>query len=580
MKVLRWFGASPTRETVAVAVVALAVLVVGSGWTPVVGRDEARFAQAAREMLDHGEWVVPTFAGVDRYDKPILIYWCAAASYAVFGVSEQAARLPANLAGALVILLLARSARRRWGAGAGALAGLLLLATPVFHVQARACTADMVMMLPTLAAALALEKLWVGDGSRRHALVLWLGLGAAVLAKGPVGPGVLLATVVGVWALERSWPRWQLGMVALLVVLGWWKAGPAVLLAAGSWATVETLRTPEGRRRLRRLEWRWGVPLLLALVLPWAIAAWIQTDGEFLRVAVGRHVVARSLVAFEGHAGFPGFYLLTGLVGAAPWFALLIPAIQWRGGDQRSRSSARFHTAWLLAPLLMFEVVATKLSHYWMPSYPAGVLLVVGWLLSGAQAGERVRAAARVLAMVGLAVLAVLPMIVVLRLELEGLAAPAVVVAAPLLAALPVVASGRFPSRRRATAAAAATLVFMALLVGLFAPGLGRFLLGPRAARAALEQRRPGEAVVVHKSRDDELFFYLPLATAASRSRADLVQRLTASGRFLAIAREEEAARVRAECPQAAFEIASRIDGVDLAKGRWACVVLLRPARR
>jgi 4-amino-4-deoxy-L-arabinose transferase-like glycosyltransferase len=96
-------------------------------------------------MLDRGDLVVPTFAGQDRYHKPILHYWCTMASYTVLGANERAARLPSNLAGALVVALLAMTARRRFGAGSGLLAGLLLAVTPVVWIEAKACTADMVV---------------------------------------------------------------------------------------------------------------------------------------------------------------------------------------------------------------------------------------------------------------------------------------------------------------------------------------------------------------------------------------------------------------------------------------------------
>ena len=193
----------PGWEVLAAGFLALGVLLGGNGAIPLIGRDEPRFAEAAREMLARGELVVPTFGGLPRYDKPILVYWCTAASYALFGVDEGAARLPSNLAGALVVVLVAASARRRWGPGAGLLSGGLLVATLTFHVQARACTADLVMLLPTTAAMLALERLVTGEGGRRDAAVLWLGLGLSTLAKGPVGPAVAVATGVALWALGR-----------------------------------------------------------------------------------------------------------------------------------------------------------------------------------------------------------------------------------------------------------------------------------------------------------------------------------------------------------------------------------------
>jgi hypothetical protein len=99
------------------------------------------------------------------------------------------------------------------------------------------------------------------------------------------------------------------------------------------------------------------------------------TGGAFLREAVGTHVVARGLTPFESHGFFPGFYAVTAVAALFPWFCLLPGALsrQHRVQDRRWR----FLAAWLVGPLVLLELYQTKLVHYWMPSYSAGVLLVV-----------------------------------------------------------------------------------------------------------------------------------------------------------------------------------------------------------
>ncbi|MEN8165536.1 MAG: glycosyltransferase family 39 protein, partial [Acidobacteriota bacterium] len=126
--ILRSFkaGSSPALEACVIGLLVLICLTSGIGLSPILNGDEARFAQASREMSLNRDWVVPTFGGQPRYDKPILIYWATAGSFRVFGVSPWAARLPSAIAAALCAALLAWSARRRWGPGAGLAAGLLL----------------------------------------------------------------------------------------------------------------------------------------------------------------------------------------------------------------------------------------------------------------------------------------------------------------------------------------------------------------------------------------------------------------------------------------------------------------------
>lgn len=565
----------PGWEVLAAGLLALGLLLVGNASIPLIGRDEPRFAEAAREMLARGELVVPTFGGLDRYDKPILVYWCTVASYAVFGVNEGAARLPSNLAGALVVALVAASGRRRWGPGAGLLAGGLLLATLTFHVQARACTADLVMLLPTTAAMLALERLAAGEGNRLHAAVLWLGLGLSTLAKGPVGPAVAVAAGVALWALGRAWRRWELVALAGVLVLGWWRLGPSVLALPAAAAAVGAVRSGPARAGLARLRWWWGAPLAAAVVVPWTLAAFLATDGAFFRVGVGRHVVARSLTALESHGGFPGFYMVTGLVAALPWFPLLAPALRrfWREGQQR------FLLAWLLGPLVLLELVQTKLVHYWLPSYPAGVLLVTGWALTiprGVPApGRCVRAG---LVAGGLFAAAV-PVAVALRLELGGVTAWAAAAAAPLVLAVgwAAVAVGRRPVHSLwALVAGAAS--FVLILLTAYLPGLAPHLVGPRAAARAVELRRPAEPLLLYKARDDELFFELPLGAVNCRSRDGLAQRLRAGEAFLGVARAADLESFRDEHPGLPVELVELVDGVDLGRVRWTRAALFRPA--
>ena len=221
----------PTRiaETTATGLLVFLLTLVGSGSVPILNGDEARFSQAAREMLEKGDPVVPTFAGADRYDKPILVYWATTACYAAFGVNPRAARLPSNLAAALAAALLAWWAHRRAGPGAGFAAGLLLTLSPVFFVQARACTADSLNLLLTMTAMLAAHDLIADGGGRLNALLFWVSLGLALLTKGPVAPFFLGATGLGLWVLARSWRPWETAAAVGLLALGAAGAGPIVL---------------------------------------------------------------------------------------------------------------------------------------------------------------------------------------------------------------------------------------------------------------------------------------------------------------------------------------------------------------
>ncbi len=577
----RWFEritVTPGREAAVAGALAFALFFAGTADVPILGRDEARFAQAAREMLDRGNLVVPTFTGEGRYHKPILHYWCTMASYRVLGVSERAARLPSNLAGALVIALVAATARRRFPAGSGLLAGLLMAATPVVWVEARACTADMVLLLPTVVTMLAFGRLLGGDGGRRHAFLFWTAMGVAILAKGPVAPAWVVCTGLALWAMGRRWQTWEVALAAVLLSLGWWRLGPAVLVVPAVAAAVQLPRSPEGRQAVARLRPAWGLPLLLAITTPWAVAASVATDGAFLREAIGTHVVARGLSAFESHGFFVGFYAVSAVVAMFPWVGLLVglsPPLQHRLADRRQR----FLLAWLVGPLVLLELYHTKLVHYWMPSYPAGVLLVVGWLFTAAPA-LRVGLGGRFVHALGGAALAAALLALPFVISLPSVI-PAGAAAAALVIAATVAAMALLGPRPIAGATAGALGLVLALLVvtALYLPELGRHTLGPLAAKRAVELRAPDEEIVVFKPRDEEIYFYLPADVRTCRDAGCMASLADAGAALLGVARRDDFERLRAEWRVVRLDEADRVTGVHLGRARWDEQVLFRVSR-
>src|SRR5262245_63987675 len=119
---MRWHDAIPEwlPPTILAAVILAIAIAPGSS----LDSHEVLVAQTAREMLAHGDWIYPTFAGEPRLEKPPLAYWCAAACYAIFGhADETTARLPAALAAVVGTALVAIFARRAFGKGMGLLAG-------------------------------------------------------------------------------------------------------------------------------------------------------------------------------------------------------------------------------------------------------------------------------------------------------------------------------------------------------------------------------------------------------------------------------------------------------------------------
>lgn len=304
----------------------------GNGLTGLWDRDEPRFATAAREMIARGDWVVPTFNGELRPDKPIFIYWLMGLAYQIFGDGPFAARFFSGLGGASAVLIVYQLGKQMFGHRVGLLAGWILALSPMLLVESKLATADGVLFFWLTCSLYLLWKVFADD-SRWAALGLWAVLGGAMLTKGPVALAWVAIASACLCLFTREW-RWLL-----------------------------------------RLRWVLGPTLFVLISLPWAIAVHLKTGGDFLSLALGHHVVNRSLSPLEGHRGIPGFYLLSLFGLMAPWAWVLPQAVRELWG-RRDEKKILFLAAWAIGPMVMLELVQTKLVHYYLPAYSAIAILL------------------------------------------------------------------------------------------------------------------------------------------------------------------------------------------------------------
>ncbi|WP_068414664.1 ArnT family glycosyltransferase [Planctomyces sp. SH-PL62] len=327
------------REALLIGLLALTLNLVGNGRISLWDRDEPRYAGATREMRASGDWIHPTFNDEPRYHKPILIYWLMLAGTALGGDNPFGARLVSAVMGTATVLLAWGWARRVLGAKVGRLTGLVLATMPLMMAESKLCTTDATLAFFFVGCQVALWELWTRP-SRRAAAAFWVLLGLAVLTKSPAAP-VLLAASVGV---------------------SWLCGGPSPFVY------------------LRRLHWRWGLPLFLAIIVPWNIAILIRSGGEYFNVAVGYHIVQRATQGLEEHGGFPGYYVVLGMATLLPWSALIPAALASAWARRRETAAAGFLIGWAIGPLFLLEGVRTKLIHYYLPAVPA-LAVLIAWLL-------------------------------------------------------------------------------------------------------------------------------------------------------------------------------------------------------
>ena len=333
---------------------------VGTWSIPLIDRDEPRFAEASREMIERGEYIVPHFNNQLRLDKPPLAYWAQVASYRIFGESDFAARFPSAVAAALVALAILAWGTRMGGEEVGWWAAIIFTLSLQTFVHAKAAVADMWLVLFMTTAhwsayELVRDRLWPTDqaSTLKHQTLFWwfvlyLSLALGFLAKGPIA-----------WT-----PLLTLAAMKLLV------------------GDVELAK---------RCKFVRGILLMLAIVALWGVPALIQTDGEFLRIGIGRHVIGRSFGAMEGHGAnslgvyllLLPFYFVTIFASFFPW-SIKLPALTRKLWRSRDKIDIYLITGAAII-FVIFSLIKTKLPHYTLPAFPLLSLLLARHLIDHRQ---------------------------------------------------------------------------------------------------------------------------------------------------------------------------------------------------
>jgi 4-amino-4-deoxy-L-arabinose transferase-like glycosyltransferase len=322
----------------------------GLGDLGLTDRDEGRNAEAAREMVETGAWISPTFNYEPRFAKPVFVYWLMGAAYRTFGVDEWSARLPSAVAGVALILLHYGFVARVGGPLVGLISASMLLLNIEIVAIGRMALTDSVLLFWTTGALYCFWLGFYGEGRRRHYLWgFYAGMAAATLTKGPIGFTVPLLTVIPYLLLTGQWRDF-------------WRRGYPLL----------------------------GTLLLLGLALPW-YAAMLTLHGSAYTASAQANTIGRFLAAMEGHGFTVFFYLPILLVGFFPWSGFLPAALYqtfkaWRHSLPVTRHPSRitndldlFAAIWLVAGFLFFSLSATRLPHYIAPLFPAAALLAAGY---------------------------------------------------------------------------------------------------------------------------------------------------------------------------------------------------------
>ncbi|MEM6461092.1 MAG: glycosyltransferase family 39 protein [Pseudomonadota bacterium] len=329
----------------------LAVLAPGITQMPPVDRDEARYLQVTKQMVESGDLVDIRFQTEPRYDSPVGIYWLQSFVVALSGGEDApvaAYRIVSVIAMAASVAALYWVGQAMFGPVAGLIAALMLAGIFGAGFEGRLAKADSVLLLVSIIAQGCLARVYLGaresaPAPMSVALGFWIAQAVAILIKGPITPLLSLVTVLFLLLADRQRSRAWL-------------------------ADLRPLR---------------GVLLALLIALPWMVLITLESDGAYWRQALGSGLFASIFGAGEASGTLPGYYLLTYSLYMWPFGLVAVIGGTYALRRMFEDPGLLFCVAWYVPLWVLFELIPVKVPHYILPAYPA-LLLLGGWYLSQA----------------------------------------------------------------------------------------------------------------------------------------------------------------------------------------------------
>ena len=549
VRLIDFVTADHARAVAFLVLCGLLLFLPGFFTIPPIDRDEARFAQATKQMVETGDYVDIRFQDEVRYKKPVGIYWMQAAAVhtaTALGLPKAQLRIwvyrVPSLIGAIGAVLLTYWTALAFVTRRGAvLAGLMMCSAVLLGVEARLAKTDAMLLLTVVAAMGALARVylsWQRGEDPVHPpwnwpIIFWTALAGGILLKGPLILMFVGLTIVMLSILDRD----------------------------ASW--------------LWRMRPVWGLMWMLVLVLPWFVAIYWRAGETFFTDSLGGDMLSK-LSAQESHGAPPGVYLLLFWITfwpGAPLAVMAAPAV-WRA---RREPGAQFLLAWLVPSWIVFELVLTKLPHYVLPLYPAVAILTVGalerqvlsrsWLTRGSAWWFLIPAFASIIAVV----------------------AAIKVTRQPVFFAWPFVAGasifGLFAwwlyedSRaERSLLNAFAAAAFLAFAIyGAVLPSLTPLFPSAEIARALRNVVCVGPKAAAAGFHEPSLVFMTDTSTLLTdgSGAADFLNQ--GSCRFALVEQRSERAFVqRAEAIGLRYNVATRIEGYNISQGRPVSISIFR----
>lgn len=302
--------------------------------------DEAKNAEAAREMFEYKNWLIPTFNGTPRFDKPPLHYFFFGISYSVFGVNEFGARFFPALCGWITSLLVFFKVKKRWGEASAQWAFISLLACVQMGIQFRMAVPDPFLILFLTASGFSIEAYFEREQKKINPLRLAaLFLGLATLSKGPVALVLIGGTLILFFFFQRSFQEVHYRRIA----------DPLAIL------------------------------IFLGIAGSWYFAVYFNDGGEWLTEFFLKHNVYRFNQSMEGHGGPFYLPLVFVFVGFLPGSFLFLFQGKPVFKGLRKNPLLLLSASFVVFTIFFFSLSSTKLPGYIAPVFPF-LAVWTGWI--------------------------------------------------------------------------------------------------------------------------------------------------------------------------------------------------------
>jgi len=321
-------------------VISLLLLVLPNGFYSAFDKDEPKYLEAAREMVESGDCITPYYNYEYRFDKPILVYWLIVLGYKLFGLNEFGGRLFVSLSGVSTVLLLFWWLSRHKGRDFAFWASLLFLSLLDFIVMSSVAMPDALLTL-FMTASLIFFFEGYHRKSEKFYILAFASSGLATLTKGPVG-----------LALP--------GLIAIIYLI---------------------LRR-DLTRTLKEIPWFKGFAVYLLIVAPWYVAILKKHGYQFFKDFIIFHNIHRFTSKVPGHPTEWWYYLANYFWLFLP-FSFFFPFAVYRLWKEKLNITDEvfsFVTVWFFTVVIFFQIAHTKLAHYLLPSFPAFAVIVTWYV--------------------------------------------------------------------------------------------------------------------------------------------------------------------------------------------------------